>query len=193
MAPSTTEGALLRVDRVRKVFGRVTALDGVDFDLREREVVALVGDNGAGKSTLVKVLSGFFQPDEGEVRLRGVALQLRSPADARAQGIETVYQDLALAGPMSIESNMFLGREWRQSGLRRKAPTASRCRQYASGDLSPDGGTEHFRAADSIGRDALWRPATSDCDRESCQLGQRDRDSRRANRSARGQTGGAGS
>lgn len=117
MAPSTTEGALLRVDRVRKVFGRVTALDGVDFDLREREVVALVGDNGAGKSTLVKVLSGFFQPDEGEVRLRGVALQLRSPADARAQGIETVYQDLALAGPMSIESNMFLGREWRQSGL----------------------------------------------------------------------------
>lgn len=117
MAPSTTEGALLRVDRVRKVFGRVTALDGVDFDLHEREIVALVGDNGAGKSTLVKVLSGFFQPDEGEVRLRGVTLHLRSPADARAQGIETVYQDLALAGPMSIESNMFLGRERRKSGL----------------------------------------------------------------------------
>jgi fructose transport system ATP-binding protein len=117
VAPSTTKDALLRVDRVRKVFGRVTALDGVDFDLREREVVALVGDNGAGKSTLVKVLSGFFQPDEGEVRLRGEPLCLRSPADARAQGIETVYQDLALAGPMSIESNMFLGRERRRSGF----------------------------------------------------------------------------
>jgi fructose transport system ATP-binding protein len=117
VASSTTEDALLRVDRVRKVFGRVTALDGVDFDLREREVVALVGDNGAGKSTLAKVLSGFFQPDEGEVRLRGAPIYLGSPADARAQGIETVYQDLALAGPMSIESNMFLGRERRRSGF----------------------------------------------------------------------------
>jgi fructose transport system ATP-binding protein len=131
VASSTTESGLLRVNRVRKVFGRVTALDGVDFDLREREVVALVGDNGAGKSTLVKVLSGFFQPDEGEVRLRGAPLCLRSPADARAQGIETVYQDLALAGPMSIESNMFLGRERRRSGfvgriLRRLDVTAMR-------------------------------------------------------------------
>ena len=117
MASSATEDILLRVDRVRKVFGRVTALDGVDFDLQEREVAALVGDNGAGKSTLVKVLSGFFQPDEGEVRLRGAPMYLRSPADARAQGIETVYQDLALAGPMSIESNMFLGRERRRSGF----------------------------------------------------------------------------
>ena len=117
MTPSTTQDVLLRVERVRKVFGRVTALDGVDFDLHEREVVALVGDNGAGKSTLVRVLSGFFQPDEGEVRLRGLLVHLRSPADARAQGIETVYQDLALAGPMSIESNMFLGRERRRSGF----------------------------------------------------------------------------
>lgn len=117
MASSVTEETLLRVERVRKVFGRVTALDEVDFDLREREVAALVGDNGAGKSTLVKVLSGVLQPDEGEICLRGNPLHLRNPADAQAHGIETVYQDLALAGPLDIESNMFLGRETRRAGF----------------------------------------------------------------------------
>jgi len=117
VASRATGEPLLQVEGVRKLFGRVTALDGVDFELRDGEVTALVGDNGAGKSTLVRVLTGFFQPDEGEIRLRGRPLRLRSPADARAQGIETVYQDLALAGPLNIESNMFLGRERRRAGF----------------------------------------------------------------------------
>lgn len=117
MASSLGKDPLLRVERVRKVFGRVTALDGVDFDLREREVAALVGDNGAGKSTLVKVLSGIYQPDAGEILLHGRPLHLRSPADAQAHGIETVYQDLALAGPLNVECNMFLGRERRRVGI----------------------------------------------------------------------------
>lgn len=117
MAHSAAEEALLRVERVRKIFGRVTALSGVDFDLGQNEVVGLVGDNGAGKSTLVKILSGILQPDEGVISLQGRTIQLANPADARQNGIETVYQDLALAGPLDIESNMFLGRERRQRGL----------------------------------------------------------------------------
>jgi fructose transport system ATP-binding protein len=108
---------LLRVERVRKVFGHVTALDGVDFELFDNEVVGLVGDNGAGKSTLVRVLSGVLQPDAGTVLLHGEPLHLGTPADARRNGIETVYQDLALAEPLDIESNLFLGRERRRAGF----------------------------------------------------------------------------
>ena len=117
MARSVTSEPLLQVERVRKVFGHVTALDGVDFELWENEVVGLVGDNGAGKSTLVKVLSGVYQPDGGTVLLHSKPLHLSAPADARRNGIETVFQDLALAEPLDIESNLFLGRERRQGGF----------------------------------------------------------------------------
>ncbi|MGH2606093.1 MAG: ATP-binding cassette domain-containing protein [Anaerolineales bacterium] len=94
-----------------KRFGTVTALDGVDFTARPNEVVALVGDNGAGKSTLIKILTGVHTPTHGEILFEGRPVQIRSPQDARALGIETVYQDLALVDLMSITRNFFLGRE----------------------------------------------------------------------------------
>jgi fructose transport system ATP-binding protein len=99
-----------------KRFGHVTALSGADFDLYAGEVLAVIGDNGAGKSTLIKVLSGALQPDEGELHLDGEPVHFRSPLDARRAGIETVYQDLAVAPALDIAANLFLGRELRRGG-----------------------------------------------------------------------------
>ena len=100
-----------------KRYGQVTALDGADFDLRPKEILALIGDNGAGKSTLIKALSGALVPDEGEILLNGEPMHFRSPLDARRRGIETVYQDLALAPALDIAENLFLGRELRRAGI----------------------------------------------------------------------------
>ncbi len=94
-----------------KRYGQVTALDGTDFELRAGEILAVIGDNGAGKSSLIKALSGATVPDEGEMLLDGQPVQFRSPIDARRAGIETVYQDLAVAPAMTIAENLFLGRE----------------------------------------------------------------------------------
>jgi fructose transport system ATP-binding protein len=99
-----------------KHFGQVVALDGADFELYPGEIVAIIGDNGAGKSTLIKSLSGALQPDDGEIRLDGERVRFRSPGDARRAGIETVYQDLAVAPSLDIASNIFLGREARWRG-----------------------------------------------------------------------------
>jgi fructose transport system ATP-binding protein len=99
-----------------KRFGHVTALAGTDFELYPGEILAVIGDNGAGKSTLIKVLSGALQADEGELRLDGEPAHFRSPLDARRAGIETVYQDLAVAPALDIASNLFLGRELRRRG-----------------------------------------------------------------------------
>ena len=100
-----------------KAYGHVVALDGADFELRDGEILAVVGDNGAGKSTLIKALSGALAPDEGEIRLDGRPVHFRGPMDARQQGIETVYQDLAVAPAMSVSENLFLGREPRRAGV----------------------------------------------------------------------------
>jgi fructose transport system ATP-binding protein len=99
-----------------KRYGHVTALDGADFELLPGEILAVIGDNGAGKSTLIKALSGALVPDEGEMFLDGKAVAFHTPIDARRQGIETVYQDLALAPAMTIAENLFLGREIHKSG-----------------------------------------------------------------------------
>jgi fructose transport system ATP-binding protein len=99
-----------------KRYGQVIALNGADFELYPDEIVAIIGDNGAGKSTLIKALSGALQPDDGEIRLDGNRVRFRSPGDARRAGIETVYQDLAVAPSMDIASNIFLGREARIRG-----------------------------------------------------------------------------
>ena len=99
-----------------KSFGQVVALDGADFELYPGEILAIIGDNGAGKSTLIKVLSGAFQPDDGEILLDGEHVRFRSPLDARRVGIETVYQDLAVAPALDIAANIFLGRELRRGG-----------------------------------------------------------------------------
>ena len=99
-----------------KRFGRVVALDHADFDLKPNEILGVIGDNGAGKSTLIKMLAGALIPDQGEIWLDGNVVHFRSPLDARAAGIETVYQDLALSPALSIADNLFLGRERRKAG-----------------------------------------------------------------------------
>ena len=100
-----------------KRYGHVTALDGADFALLPGEILAVIGDNGAGKSTLIKALSGALTPDEGRILLDGRPVHFHSPVDARRAGIETVYQDLAVAPALDVAANLFLGREVRRKGL----------------------------------------------------------------------------
>ncbi|WP_158802595.1 ATP-binding cassette domain-containing protein [Acidisoma sp. L85] len=108
---------ILEMSHISKGFGAVTALVDVSIKLRQGEVLALVGDNGAGKSTLIKILSGYHQPDTGTIVSKGKQVHFNSPRDARAIGIETVYQDLALIGDLSIYHNMFMGREYHKRVL----------------------------------------------------------------------------
>jgi fructose transport system ATP-binding protein len=107
---------ILEAQGLVKQYGHVVALNGADFELYPGEILAIIGDNGAGKSTLIKALSGALQPDAGEIRLDGQPVHFRSPRDAREAGIETVYQDLAVAPSLDIASNIFLGREQRRRG-----------------------------------------------------------------------------
>ena len=113
-----------------KRYGQVTALDGTDFELWPGEILAVIGDNGAGKSTLIKALAGAIVPDEGEILLEGVAVHFKTPMEARRLGIETVYQDLAVAPALDIASNLFLGRE-----LRRRGPLGSVLRMLDKGRM----------------------------------------------------------
>jgi simple sugar transport system ATP-binding protein len=105
------EGALLEFRDISKSFGNVYALRGVSLRVQKGEVVALLGDNGAGKSTLIKILSGVHSPDSGEILVRGERVQHWNAAKARQSGIETVYQDKALAEQQSVVRNIFMGRE----------------------------------------------------------------------------------
>jgi simple sugar transport system ATP-binding protein len=111
---------VIEMQGISKYFGAVTALEGVSLRLEQGEVLGIVGDNGAGKSTLMKVLSGLYTPDKGEILIEGQPVTFHSPKDARRAGIEMVYQDLALAGNLSIYENIYLGRELthRFAGLR---------------------------------------------------------------------------
>ena len=102
---------MLALHGVSKRFGAVQALEGVDLEIHAGEVIGLVGDNGAGKSTLVKIISGIYSPDEGELYADGVRVAIRGPVDATQLGIATVYQDLALADNLDVVANLFLGSE----------------------------------------------------------------------------------
>jgi simple sugar transport system ATP-binding protein len=108
---------VLELRHIEKSFGRVEALRGASLTLRRGEVHAVMGDNGAGKSTLLKVAAGVLSPDAGEVLSEGDAVEFASPLDAREIGIETVYQDLALADHRSCVANVFIGREVLRTGL----------------------------------------------------------------------------
>jgi ABC-type sugar transport system ATPase subunit len=110
---------VLRTQAVCMSFGPVMALQGVDMHLRRGEVLGLVGDNGAGKSTLVKILTGLYSPDSGQIYIDGEEVRLRSVQDARRHGIETVFQDLALGDELSVYHNLFLNREHTRGGLLR--------------------------------------------------------------------------
>lgn len=103
--------AVVELREIKKNFGAVQALRGVDLVLRHNEVLGLLGDNAAGKSTLMKVLSGAYIPDEGDILIEGEKVEFSSPMDARRQGIEMVYQDYALANNLDVAANVFLGRE----------------------------------------------------------------------------------
>ncbi len=113
--PSTTP--VMEARGLVKRYGQVTALDHADFELLPGEILAVIGDNGAGKSTLIKALSGALIPDEGEILLDGTPVRFHGPLDARRHGIETVYQDLAVAPALDIADNLFLGRELRRPGI----------------------------------------------------------------------------
>ncbi len=114
---SMNQRIVMQAKGLVKRYGQVTAIDGADFELRAGEILAVIGDNGAGKSSLIKCLSGATIPDEGEIWLDGKPIHFKSPMDARKVGIETVYQDLAVAPAMSISENLFLGREMRRQGF----------------------------------------------------------------------------
>ncbi|WP_093802535.1 ATP-binding cassette domain-containing protein [Streptomyces sp. Wb2n-11] len=117
MSTGTSTTPVLQARGLVKKYGQVTAIDGADFDLMPGEVLAVIGDNGAGKTSLIKALTGAIVPDRGEIRLQGSPIRFGGPQSAREHGIETVYQDLAVAASMDIASNMFLGRELRRPGV----------------------------------------------------------------------------
>jgi len=102
---------LLRMVGINKYFGKVHVLKDIDFRINEAENVALVGDNGAGKSTLIKIISGYHRAEKGQIYFEGKKIRISSPKDSKALGIETVYQEQALAPDLSISRNIFMGRE----------------------------------------------------------------------------------
>lgn len=135
-APAATT-LLVEARGLTKHFGTIRAVQDVDLEIRAGEVVAVVGDNGAGKSTLIKMLSGAIAPDVGEIQIEGVPQRLRGPNDARALGIETLYQDLALLPNLDVTTNLYLGREELAPGPARYLGFVSRrrMRQHAAKQL----------------------------------------------------------
>ena len=123
---------LVEMRNISKTFGAVVALRQVSLTIGAGEVVGLVGDNAAGKSTLMKILSGVYSPDAGEIRLDGEPRTLTTPMEARGAGIEMVYQDFALVPELSVTQNIFLGRELLQSGPRSRFVDKPRMRERAT-------------------------------------------------------------
>ena len=135
----------IRAEGIRKHYGPVTALRGVDLRLGRGEVLGLIGDNGAGKSSLIKVLTGFSRPDAGTLSIDGRPVQLRSVSHARQLGIETVFQDLALVNQLPVWLNMSLNREPRRAGVfldKRRMRTEARANLEAMGVRIPSVDTE---------------------------------------------------
>lgn len=117
MTDYTQQTPILQAKGVTKHYGQVVALDDCDFELYPGEILAVIGDNGAGKSSLIKALCGALVPDAGQIFLDGHPVHFRSPLDARVQGIETVYQNLAVSPALNIVENLFLGRELLRPGF----------------------------------------------------------------------------
>jgi ABC-type sugar transport system ATPase subunit len=133
-APAS-DGALLSLRGVSKRFGPVQALSGVNLEIPDGQVTALIGDNGAGKSSLIKTIAGLWSPDAGEIIWQGKPVHLGGPRDAEALGIKTIYQDLALCDNLDIVQNLFLGHESLRHGLLDEADMEIRARQTLT-DLS---------------------------------------------------------
>jgi simple sugar transport system ATP-binding protein len=148
---------LLEVRNLSKNFGPVQALNDLTMMVRAGEVVALAGDNGAGKTTLIKAISGVYQPSSGEILLKGRPVHFASPQEARDQGIETIYQDLALADNLTIGANIFLGREPMRHVSRLDAPVSN----FSGGQ----------RQAVAIGRAVYWNAQILIMDEPTAALG----------------------
>jgi ABC-type sugar transport system ATPase subunit len=180
------DGPLLEARSVSKRFGGVHALSGVSLSVHAGEVVALAGDNGAGKSTLIKCISGVHHPDEGEIRYKGARVRLDNPREARDLGIETIYQDLALADNLDVGANVFLGREpaIRRFGLlpaidrRRMRQAASEVLRTLEIEIPPSKLTLPVRTlsggqrqAVAIGRAIYWQAEVLIMDEPTAALG----------------------
>src|SRR5687768_5862115 len=142
MAMTAPAAALLSVRGVVKRFPGVTALQGVDFEVRAGEVHCLLGQNGAGKSTLIKVLSGAHRPDEGEIRWRGEVVSFGNPTAAMRSGVAAIYQELDLVAGLSVADNVFLGHELSTAGFTRRAHQRRKARalldRLGHPEISPD-------------------------------------------------------
>jgi ABC-type sugar transport system ATPase subunit len=186
---ANTNEIVMQARGIHKVYGHVVAIDSIDLVIRRGEIVAIVGDNGAGKSTLVKILSGAVRPDAGSIEFLGQEVELHSPADARRRGIETVYQDLALAPNRDVTENLFLGREVCRGGvlaglklldrglMKRRA--VEQLAQLEIGlprtsGLSVDRMSGGQRQAVAIARAALWASKIMFMDEPTAALGVRE-------------------
>ena len=156
---NVTETPLLQLRGITKSFGSVQALTDVDFEVRNGEVMALVGDNGAGKSTLIKCIAGTHAPDSGEILFEGQEVHIHGPKDAARLGIEVVYQDLALCDNLDVVQNMYLGREenhWqvlREPPMEREDPRDARKSLRGDDDqVDPAAGRDPLRRAAPVGR-----------------------------------------
>ena len=140
-APAPVGGAPLLVEMrgIRKTFGAIRALEGVDLAVGPGEILGLVGDNSAGKSTLMKVLTGAYRPDAGEIRILGRSEEIASPQDSRRLGLEMVYQDFALCGNLDVATNIFLGRWPTRGGFVRARRMETEARRIL-GELGVDPG-----------------------------------------------------
>jgi D-xylose transport system ATP-binding protein len=133
MRRPVSDAPLLELRGVTKSFGSVQALTDVDFEVREGEVMALVGDNGAGKSTLIKCIAGIHPMDDGELLFEGQRVSIHGPKDAAKLGIEIVYQDLALCDNLDVVQNMYLGREANRWEVLTEPPMEARTRETLAG------------------------------------------------------------
>src|SRR5262245_5542361 len=144
-SPDAPLPATLEMRGIRKAFPGVVALAGVDFDLRAGEVHVLLGENGAGKSTLMKILSGAYTKDAGEILLDGTAVSIGSPRDAQARGVATIYQELSLVPQLTVAENILLGHEPSRAGVIDRSALRDAARRSLAEvglDLDPDRGVQ---------------------------------------------------
>nr|WP_284327917.1 ATP-binding cassette domain-containing protein [Demequina litorisediminis] len=171
----------LRLEGISKRFGAVTAIQRFDLEVGPGEIVALVGDNGAGKSTLVKIISGVYQPTEGEIWLSGERAEFSDPSDARDKGVEVVYQDLALVDLQPVYMNLFLGRELTRGPLK----VLDRARMARETQSLVDDLDIRIPSAKAQALGPVRRSASGNRDRQGNALGERLGADGRAHRSPR--------
>ena len=167
---------LLSIRGLTKVFGGLVAVDNVSLDVRRGEVVGLLGDNGAGKSTLIKCVSGVYHPEEGAIVFDGKPAEFATPMDARSVGIETIYQDLALANNLDVGANIFLGREVRKRRLGGLVQTLDDKHMLAKSRQTLELAADPFSDPHRADRDIVRRPAPGGGDRPRRLLGRKTHD-----------------